>query len=535
MKNSIGETSLVIIVLITIALISGVTTIIVNDNLSIVKSIWNNIINSENVIVDKTKSNPQTTVISSKENISPYIRNEVVKLVKDNNIENDNFGISKNIQKKLKKETDKNIKKISKEKLECTNDCKNIEKAKEYNYYKINNSYVVEVKDEKNQKYTISYKTEKNLIGKDKYTYITSMNTTNNEKKDQLENKNLKTNEENKTFTTINNYNDSYISMASVNNITNTFKDNDTLAKEIYEENVQNIVKINTYNNDIIVNTQTGFFLMPGIIITSWEKLNKSLLEGNNITALTNEDKSYNITKIISINTKTDIVLLKLDEEIGANIKIGNITPGEEILLLGTFSGFGISGRIGVNLDNANYQTNSLYVEDENIGSPIFNKNKEIIGIISKTNPNKTLSNSISSNVFKKYIETYSSVNFNDIKSESIDKIKQNYYQYNLKEEKKSISIMDTIWNKYKTIGNIENNIPLEYTKLMSTDTGISIRYINDTNIDNDIIIKKYLDELKKEGYKEKINTNKKKQYKGKYNITIYYEFNYIIILMEDN
>ena len=535
MKNSIGETSLVVIVLIIIALISGITTIIVNDNLSMVKKIWNSIINPDNAAIEKTINNPQITTINNEKSTSPYIRNEVVKLVKDNTIDNDNYEISKSVQNKLKKETDKNIKRISKEKIECTNDCKNIEDAKEYNYYKINNNYVVEIKDTNNQKYTINYKTEKNIIGKNKYTYVTSMNTTKNEKQGVEENKNLKINEENKTFTTINNYNDSYISMASVNNITNTFKDNDTLAKEIYEENIKSIVKINTYNNDVIVNIQTGFFLMPGIIITSWDKLNKSLLEGNKITALTNENKSYNITKIISINPKTDLVLLKLDEEIGSNIKLGSITPGEEILLLGTFSGFGISGRIGVNLDNSNFQTNSLYVDDENIGSPIFNKNKEIIGIISNTKSNTTLSNSISSNVFKKYIETYSSVKFDDIKSESIDKIKKTYYQYNIKEEKKSISVIDSVWNKYRKIGDIENTIPLEYTKLMSTDTGISIRYINDTNIDNDIILKKYLDELKKQGYKEKTNTNKKKQYKGKYNITIYYEFNYIIILMEDN
>ena len=52
--------------------------------------------------------------------------------------------------------------------------------------------------------------------------------------------------------------------------------------------------------------------------------------------------------------------------------------------------------------------------------------------------------------------------------------------------------------------------------------------------MDNDIVIQTFIIELEKEKYQKKLDTNKKKIYKGNSSkITIYYEFNYIIIIME--
>ena len=213
---------------------------------------------------------------------------------------------------------------------------------------------------------------------------------------------------------------------------------------------------------------------------------------------------------------------------------MGNISVGEEIALLGTFSGFGMSSKIGINLKNENDQTNSLPISKTNIGSPLWNKNGEVIGMVTSHSIEKDISNSISANELKKYKNYYEKVSFKDIKTYTIKELENNYYKYKIKPQKISKNILEDIWNQYKKIGDIEKTILLPIIKINSDDNKLSIRYQNDTGIDNDIIIKNFIIELEKEKYQKKLDTNKKKIYRNnEAEIIIYYEFNYIIILME--
>ena len=521
MKNSIGELSLTIIIVIAIGGISAITIHFVSTGNSYIIAMYNKILNNQDNTNSNQYDNTSTTSLNiNKKNELNYNNNiEINKLLNNGISINETFEINPKVKEILKQKTNSQIK-----------DNNNMD----YNYYHFSNQYVVNVSDNENEKdYYLTYENYKNIFNQNKYKLINSTST--NFEDTKKKNDKIITSEENDTFSVSEDYEKSYLSYAKLN-ATQFFKENPNLATTIYNNNIDSIVMLNTYNNDILKTSATGFFADEGIIVTSWNFVQKSIKEGTNITALTSSNESYNILGIIAINQNADIALLKLETPIGKKASFESINEGEEFVMLGSFSGFGISGRIGTNLNNAKFQTNSLLINEVNIGSPLFNHNGKIIGMVTSNSVNKEISNSVSSKLIEKYISIYQKTDFEKINYYTIKELSLKYYKYNVEETKSQFSILNSIWNEYKKIGDIENTIPLKIIKANNYDKKISIKYLNDTNIDNNLIISEFLTRLKEEGYKEKMNTNKKKVLKNKqYKITILYELNYILILIGDD
>ena len=105
-----------------------------------------------------------------------------------------------------------------------------------------------------------------------------------------------------------------------------------------------------------------------------------------------------------------------------------------------------------------------------------------------------------------------------------------------IKEEIKKL--VDTkIWNKYKSIGNIENTIALNLVKASYYNDTLSLRYENNTSkyIDTLSYVEDFTTTLTNQGYtlKYKSGENTRLMYaKGRDKVVITEEFDYLIILL---
>ena len=96
-------------------------------------------------------------------------------------------------------------------------------------------------------------------------------------------------------------------------------------------------------------------------------------------------------------------------------------------------------------------------------------------------------------------------------------------------------SIPKKQWNEFKKIGNIEKNVHLQLLKASYDDGVVSLRYDNSISkfLGNMQSVGSFITQLKKDGYKEVLNSETKKIYQNnKYKVIIMNEFDYLIIVM---
>lgn len=537
MKNAMSELSFSVITVIAISILSVIVISFIVLNKNYIFMQFDKLMNNDEQASLKVKELNDMSDVNysdysnlfdadimndSKKDIQNYLKSDVDL--------DESFNISQKTILKLNDLTAKQLSKMDDNDLSCSDDCSINDKNLQYNYYKISNGYIVDVVDNKSLEYIFNYMERKTLFGNDKYIYA---GVTKSDLSNEIDaSDSLSKNEKSDNFVVLNDYNEDYVSKAVVNKSSFT---SDEVVKNIYNNNIDSIVILNTYNNDVIMDSATGFFLSQGLIATSWSYIDNALKKGNSISAVTNSGKNYDILGVVTIDIDSDFALLKLSDDVGTNVILGNINKGDEVALLGTFSGFGLSGRIGVNLNNSQLQVNSLYISDSNIGSPLFNADGEVVGMVISKSIGNNLSNSISSDLLKKYMDIYRNVSFDKINVNTLQELSKRFYLYNLEEEIIANSMLDSFWNKIKNVGDIENAIPLDLIKCENRDNFISLRYLNDTNIDNNVVISNFLSNLEKENFKEELNSSKKIKYSNsKYNVTIYFEFNYIIVILED-
>ena len=134
-------------------------------------------------------------------------------------------------------------------------------------------------------------------------------------------------------------------------------------------------------------------------------------------------------------------------------------------------------------------------------------------------------------------MELYDKINYSDIEYYSFNEITQRYFYLGISSEK-NVPVQKTnkLWKKYEEYIDLEKLLNIDVVKFSSnnSETKISIRYKNNTNIDNDTLLVPFIDKLLNNNFKEKLNTNKKKRYLGRCDITVYYEFDYIILVVEE-
>ncbi|HRI21327.1 MAG TPA: serine protease [Panacibacter sp.] len=143
---------------------------------------------------------------------------------------------------------------------------------------------------------------------------------------------------------------------------------------------------------EFTVTTSGTAFLIDGkgYLIT-----NAHVLKGSGAVVVNNKGNEFN-ARIINIDQSRDLAILKIEDEefipfnsLPYSIKKGGVELGEELYTLGyprdeiVYNMGYLSAGSGFEGDTASYQI-SLNANPGNSGGPVFNKNGEVVGILSK-------------------------------------------------------------------------------------------------------------------------------------------------------
>ena len=317
----------------------------------------------------------------------------------------------------------------------------------------------------------------------------------------------------------------------NIYNVTNLRKINNNTINNLYENNKDKIVKIISFYKDGSSFIGNGFFINKGLVVTTWDYLKKTLMNGEDIKVIVN-DKSYDVLGIVTINKDSNIAVLKLVNEISSGINIANsIKIGDPVISISN-QVIGYKANKGLVLSDNGYLQSTIPVSDSDEGSPLFNANGEVIGMNTGILSNSPSSFSIP---YKSLIEIKDkfTMAFNEIKTISFKELKQEYY-VNYGNEEKIDNISKSRWDMINELTDISNNIHMKIVKANYSDGIVSIRYKNNMdNINPMKMAESFKNNLLNNGWKEELYSNKKCIYeKGNYQVILIEEFNYLIVIM---
>lgn len=313
---------------------------------------------------------------------------------------------------------------------------------------------------------------------------------------------------------------------------------NDASINNIYNKNKDNVVILNAYYNNYSVVTANGFFINDGLIVTTWHFMEKALIKAQYITAKDGFGNSFTIDGILTANPDTDIVVIKLKEQVGRKVNLGDsakLAIEDPVFSINSKTGVGLTLQKGIVLSNDGYIQSAIVLTDTDEGSPLFDKDGNVVGINTAKQVNTSMSLAVNSNILKEVQNKFNNKDFSSFEPIKFEKLKENFYYVKINEEIVENSIPENKWKIYSKIGNIEDNIKLELIKASYEDGIVSLRYQN--NISDYISSMQFASELKqqliKDGFVEELNESKKSIYKNsEYKIIIMDEFNYLIVLM---
>jgi len=306
----------------------------------------------------------------------------------------------------------------------------------------------------------------------------------------------------------------------------------------IYENNKGSVVQVTGVSNADTNVYGSGFYISEGIIVTNWSLIQSFLSTSDYIYVNDVNGNTYNVLGIISADTTYDIAILKLDKKAGKAVTFGNsqdLKTDDKLYMINSNinSGFSINYGSFVSMENGHLK-NLLLLSSSDAGASLFNKDGEVVAFTTSDSINSELSYANSTDYLIKLQELIKNKDFDKIRYTSLDDFKDDYY---LKEtnEKEYNKVSSKIWNKFKKVGNLEENINLDLVKSSYKDNVLSLRYKSNalSNIDSLYLVAEFTDELVNEGFTITQNeTNKEVYTNNKYKVIIKSDLSYLIILI---
>jgi hypothetical protein len=306
----------------------------------------------------------------------------------------------------------------------------------------------------------------------------------------------------------------------------------------IYQNNVNNVVVLNSYYNTSIVESANGFFINDGLIVTTWNFIENSLIKAQYISVRGNNDINYEIDGIVTANPETNVAVLKLKNKNGSYVSLGNnedVKSEDPAITISSKSGVGFTTQTGIVIANDEYIQIAIPLSETDEGSPLFDQNGKVIGINTSKSTNSSISLAVNSNVLKEIQEKFNSIDFESIETITFEKLKEEYYYTKYNEENIVNSIPKSKWETFKKIGDIENTLNLNLVKASYKDGIVSLRYENSISkyIDSMQLAVDFREKLLSDGYEETYSSSQKYIYKNeKYQVVIMEEFDYLIVVM---
>lgn len=307
---------------------------------------------------------------------------------------------------------------------------------------------------------------------------------------------------------------------------------------QIYSSNSKNILILSAYYNTSLVASANGVLISDGLVVTTWNFLEKALINSQFFAIKDNEGNSYQIDGIVTANPETDLVVIKLKDKVTATTTLGNIDNlniNDAVMTISSKSGVGLSLQTGIVTSKDGYIQSAIPLTEADEGSPLYNDAGQLIGINTAKAVNTSVSLAIDVNALEEIKNKIGSKEFDSIKTVSFNELKEKYYYTNYNEEKIVNSISDTKWQTFKKIGDIENNIKLDLVKASYDNNVVSLRYKNGISkyINSMQLASSFKEELINSGYRETLNSSTKCIYvSNDYKVMIMDEFDYLIIVM---
>ena len=530
MKHATGELNKTVIVSIAVVAIGILVFVIIGINKNFFKNMFNDKESNATVEADNKPSKKKEKEKSIKYDVI-YVNGQMAGLKNYLNKQVYYIDRSDSNVATLSKKTDNALEKLGTKAVKCINECSSVTKTVSKDYYKTSNGYLVSVKDDKNNSYIVSFNSTKDILGNSKFELNNVYNNTSSLSKSINTREEISNKDGNSDEVFINyGYDETYVSQANVK-ANKLFSENGDYVNLVYNKNINSVVMLNSYSDSSIVENASGFYLTDSLIMTSWSYVLDAIKNNYVITSVDNAGNNNNVVGIVSMEENSDVAILKMEKSNGTPVTLADSKVGDEVLLLTSNTGFGISGSVGVIMSSGDIETCNLSTNTINNGSPVFNSDGEAVGMVLDSKSDTNLSLILSSNIIKKYEKLYSKASYDSIKSYDLNNLTNEFYSMSFTSEKVNNTTNNSLYNKYKDLFDIN----LDLVKIGNNkDNSISLRYKNSSDIDNDVILSSFFDNLKKKGYKEKLNTVKKKEYTGDLNIVIYYEFDYIIIIVKE-
>lgn len=311
----------------------------------------------------------------------------------------------------------------------------------------------------------------------------------------------------------------------------------DNAINNIYNNNKSKIVYLNSIYNMGTVTSANGFFIDKGIIVTTYNYIEKTLMKAQNIIISDSLENVYKLEGIVTINEENDIAVLKVKEEENSYIQLNDSDKKQKedaVITINSKTGVGLTASKGIIISNDKNIQTSIPITEELQGSPLFDVDGNLIGMINSKTVNTSISYATNIDIIKEYYSKLSAIKHENIKSVSFQELKNRYY-IQFKEENEFNNIPENKWNEYLKVENAKDLIKLKLIKGSYKDGIITLRFKNDIldYIDTMQFTTEYINNLKNKGYIEKLKTDSKTIYEnGKNKIIIMKEFDYLIIVM---
>ncbi|MBQ7104955.1 MAG: trypsin-like peptidase domain-containing protein [Bacilli bacterium] len=308
----------------------------------------------------------------------------------------------------------------------------------------------------------------------------------------------------------------------------------------IYENNKDSIVIIDSVTeHGVTSGSASGFFIRSGVIATSYEHIYSMMNNGAaRYYAVDVNEKIYEIEGIIATYPDINIAILKLKDEIGKKVTIGDFTKLEEddpIAVISSSLGLKASMKLGIYFDylDDDYKVirTSLPLIDGDGGSAVFNLQGEVIAIntnvsSSTSDYNSGLNNAIDINIIKDVINDLNKEDFADINFVKFEEFNNNENQQVINQ------VSNSTWKKYEELPIITKYAPLELYSAYESNNYIIVRYKQSSysDLSNENIIEIYEKYLVANSFEEIEDNIYKKD-----NITLRLRSNlgFIIVIVE--
>lgn len=304
----------------------------------------------------------------------------------------------------------------------------------------------------------------------------------------------------------------------------------------MYSDNKDSVVQITTMGDEY--HYGSGFYLREGIVVTTWSLFLQYLTDGDYIYVNDCNGNTYDVLGIIAADIKYDVVVLKIDKEVGKKVVLSSsddVNSSNKLFTINSKYNSGFSINYGTNISYKNGKFKNMFaLSSSDVGSALFNEDGHVVGFNVGDKLYSELSYANSTNYLRSIQKRLVNNKFEDINYTKIEDFKNNYY-VEISNEKINNNVNKDVWNRYKSIGNLEKNIAMDLIKSSYKDGILSLRYNNSTNgmLDSIYMASSFTEELINQGYELTFYNEQKSIYKNdEYQIILKDNFNYLIVLI---